>query len=102
MTPHHLAAAISAAENFDQLKGALSSLLTIEPPPPPVAEIELLTVKEARAVLGGISKASFYELAKEPGFPAAYRLNARIVRYARADLLDWLRTTKSPPPPAAG
>lgn len=88
--------AISSASDFDQLKDALASVLSGTPGAENTTDDEpdLLTIREACDYLGRISKPTFYELATRPGFPAAYRMNARVVRYEKKALREWLETTK--------
>ncbi|MBN8505523.1 MAG: helix-turn-helix domain-containing protein [Burkholderiales bacterium] len=52
-----------------------------------------LDAKEAAALLG-ISRASLYELRKEPGFVQPMQVGKRSVRYARAELLAWQQARK--------
>lgn len=52
-----------------------------------------LDAKEAAALLG-ISRASFYELRKQPDFVKPMQVSKRSVRYARAELLAWQQARK--------
>jgi predicted DNA-binding transcriptional regulator AlpA len=52
-----------------------------------------LDVKNAAALLG-ISRASLYELRKEPGFVKPIQVGKRSVRYSRAELLAWQQAQK--------
>ena len=103
MTPQQAITALQGVSDVDQLRAFAMSMAALvaerQPSEKPEAP-ELLTVKESCAVLGGISKQTFYELTKHPNFPAAYRLNSRVVRYAKQDLLAYLETTKQHTPPA--
>ena len=87
---------IQGADDLVQLKAALSVAMTTLASIPSTTsnDIELLTVKQACVLLGGISKQTFYELTRQPDFVKPYRLNKRVVRYGRVDLFSWLETCR--------
>lgn len=62
---------------------------TVGPEPQPVVNAELLDVRAVAAMLGGCSARHVYRMADAGKMPRPLKLGA-LVRWRRAELIDWL------------
>ncbi|WP_370876819.1 helix-turn-helix transcriptional regulator [Ancylobacter amanitiformis] len=51
---------------------------------------------QAIADMTSVHVATVWEWAKQPGFPAPYRLSAKATRWKRREFEDWLETKRAP------
>ena len=57
---------------------------------------ELMTTKEIQTLVG-LGRSATHNLTRQAGFPNPYRINARTLRWDRAEVLAWLEARKSTP-----
>ncbi|KLU21968.1 hypothetical protein EOS_33035 [Caballeronia mineralivorans PML1(12)] len=54
---------------------------------------DLISVTEV-AVLLAVGRTTVFRLAKEQGFPKAFKLGNKIIKYSRIEMLAWLKSKK--------
>ncbi len=57
---------------------------------------DLITTKQIQALVG-LGRSATHNLTRQAGFPNPYRINARTLRWDRAEVLAWLEARKSSP-----
>ena len=54
---------------------------------------DLILIAEVATLLA-VGRSTALRLAKEPGFPKAFKLGSKIIKYSRVEVLAWLKSKR--------